>query len=307
MADNPARSRRADSPKNAIPSKKSKTSESPLSSTDTSCIDLENSEILPSSDESLLNEDTRVSLLPPENDQSEIQKILQQQLAVSATKSRNNGENERENVKTTSLIQASLMGERAVYQELSLIGDGAYGTVYKAKDTTSGAVVALKKVRVPVTEDGLPSSTLREIAALKQLESFEHPQIVKLLDVCQGNYFEGNTPNGQGNQERRRDPGLTIWLVFEHIDHDLATFMAGFKLRNIEPKLVKQISKEIIMGVDFLHSHRIIHRDLKPQNILINTNGHIKIADFGLAKTYDFDMRLTSVVSQKPKICLFFE
>lgn len=74
--------------------------------------------------------------------------------------------------------QTSLMGEHAFYQELSLIGNGAYGTVYKAKDLTSGQVVALKKVRVPLTEDGLPTSTLREIATLKQLERFEHPHIV---------------------------------------------------------------------------------------------------------------------------------
>lgn len=50
-------------------------------------------------------------------------------------------------------------------------------------------------------------------------------------------------------------------------------------------------------GVDFLHSHRIIHRDLKPQNLLVSVDEHIKLADFGLAKTYDFEMKLTSVVS----------
>lgn len=50
-------------------------------------------------------------------------------------------------------------------------------------------------------------------------------------------------------------------------------------------------------GVDFLHSHRIIHRDLKPQNLLVSADEHIKLADFGLAKTYDVEMKLTSVVS----------
>ena len=54
------------------------------------------------------------------------------------------------------------------------------GTVYKAKDLNTGQVVALKKVRVPLTADGLPTSTLREIATLKQLERFEHPHIVSL-------------------------------------------------------------------------------------------------------------------------------
>lgn len=50
-------------------------------------------------------------------------------------------------------------------------------------------------------------------------------------------------------------------------------------------------------GVDFLHTHRIIHRDLKPQNLLVSADEHIKLADFGLAKTYDFEMKLTSVVN----------
>ena len=56
------------------------------------------------------------------------------------------------------------------------------------------------------------------------------------------------------------------------------------------------MSEEILTGISFLHSHRIVHRDLKPQNLLVSSAGRIKVADFGLAKTYDYDMKLTSVV-----------
>ena len=69
----------------------------------------------------------------------------------------------------------------SAYQELALIGDGAFGTVYKATEVASGQVVAMKKIRVPRTEDGLPSSTLREIAGLKQLDRFDHPHIVRIF------------------------------------------------------------------------------------------------------------------------------
>ncbi|XP_066601170.1 cyclin-dependent kinase 4 [Prorops nasuta] len=200
----------------------------------------------------------------------------------------------RGSTRTDTLVpNSSLMGEHALYEELSLIGNGAYGTVYKAKDINSGQIVALKKVRVPLTEDGLPMNTLREIATLKQLERFEHPHIVRLLDVCQGNYLQ--LPSSDERPERI-DRGLTLWLVFEHVERDLASYITSCPPTGIPLHVIKQMSKQIFLGVEFLHSHRIIHRDLKPQNLLVTRDGRIKIADFGLAKTYDFEMRLTSVV-----------
>lgn len=131
---------------------------------------------------------------------------------------------------------------------------------------------------------------------------------VRLLDVCQGDYLD--LPSGDGTRSERLDRGLTLWLVFEHVEKDLASYIAhyrsGSSRSGIPPPLVRQMSKEILCGVEFLHSHRIIHRDLKPQNLLVTREGRIKIADFGLAKTYDFEMRLTSVVREYyiQRICI---
>ncbi|XP_055920605.1 cyclin-dependent kinase 6 [Eupeodes corollae] len=168
------------------------------------------------------------------------------------------------------------------YEELNIIGTGAYGTVYRARDRNNpGNIVALKKVRVALTEDGVPSSTVREIALLKQLDSSKHPNVVKLLEVC---------------QLLERGGQLVLFLVFEHLEQDLSDLIERLPKSGMPPITIQRLSRELLTGVDFLHSHRIIHRDLKPQNLLISSQGHLKIADFGLAKSYDFEMKLTSVV-----------
>lgn len=168
------------------------------------------------------------------------------------------------------------------YDELLKIGRGAYGTVYKARDRNTGKVVALKKVCVPLEDDGVPKNTLREISLLKQLNTLEHPNIVQLLDICHG---------------QKRDRELVMFLVFEHVDQDLALFIERYSNQGgFSTDIIKSMGHEMLCGVDFLHSNRIVHRDLKPQNVLVTNDGHIKLADFGLAKTYDFEMQLTSVV-----------
>ena len=66
------------------------------------------------------------------------------------------------------------------FQKLNKIGEGTYGVVYKAKDKLTGDILALKKIRLEAEDEGIPSTAIREIALLKQLQ---HPNIVRLYDV----------------------------------------------------------------------------------------------------------------------------
>ena len=84
------------------------------------------------------------------------------------------------------------------YEKIEVIGEGTYGIVYKARDTDTGEIYALKKIRLESEDEGIPSTAIREIALLKELQ---HPNIVRLVNVL------------------HTDRKLT--LVFEYLDQDL--------------------------------------------------------------------------------------
>mmetsp|Transcript_28392 Transcript_28392/g.56771 ORF Transcript_28392/g.56771 Transcript_28392/m.56771 type:complete len:266 (+) Transcript_28392:2-799(+) len=112
-------------------------------------------------------------------------------------------------------------------------------------------------------EEGIPSTALREIALLKELS---HENVVKLLDVfC----------------STKR-----LVLVFEFLPQDLKKHMRALGGKQMEPKVIKSMAYQLCKGTEFCHANRILHRDLKPQNLLIDRQLRLKIADFGLARAY---------------------
>mmetsp|Transcript_21911 Transcript_21911/g.36304 ORF Transcript_21911/g.36304 Transcript_21911/m.36304 type:complete len:300 (-) Transcript_21911:224-1123(-) len=154
------------------------------------------------------------------------------------------------------------------YQKIEKIGEGTYGVVYKAKDRQGGEIVALKKIRLEAEDEGVPSTAIREISLLKELR---HPNIVRLKDVV--------------HSENK------LYLVFEYLDQDLKKYMDSVGSGGIHPNLVKSYLYQLLKGIAFCHSHRILHRDLKPQNLLIDRNGALKLADFGLARAFGIPVR----------------
>lgn len=144
---------------------------------------------------------------------------------------------------------------------------GTYGVVYKAKDRASGEIIALKKIRLEAEDEGIPSTALREISLLKELQ---HCNIVRLYDVV--------------HTEKK------LTLVFEYLDQDLKKYLDQCD-GGIEPKYMQSFLFQLVRGVAFCHRLRVLHRDLKPQNLLINREGELKLADFGLARAFGIPVR----------------
>lgn len=156
------------------------------------------------------------------------------------------------------------------YQKKEKIGEGTYGVVYKALDLRTGETIALKKIRLEAEDEGIPSTAIREISLLKELQ---HPNIVRLYDVV--------------HTEKK------LTLVFEYLDQDLKKYLevCGGAGGGLEPMIMKSFLFQLLRGVAYCHYNRVLHRDLKPQNLLINREGELKLADFGLARAFGIPVR----------------
>jgi negative regulator of PHO system len=78
-----------------------------------------------------------------------------------------------------------------------------------------------------------------------------------------------------------------LMLVFEFMDKDLKKYMDSRGDRGaLDPVTIKSFMWQLLKGIAFCHENRVLHRDLKPQNLLINTKGQLKLADFGLARAF---------------------
>lgn len=152
------------------------------------------------------------------------------------------------------------------YEIIKKLGKGAYGVVWKAKDKTTGMVVALKKVYDAFQNSTDAQRTYREVMYLQQLKG--HDNIIGLLSILRA----------YNNKD--------LYLVFDLMDTDLHIV--------IRAKILKPVHKQFIMyqlfkALKYMHSAQLVHRDLKPSNMLLNSECIMKLADFGLARSLAFD------------------
>lgn len=149
-----------------------------------------------------------------------------------------------------------------IYEQVAQVGEGTYGQVFKAQSDKTGVVVALKKIRMEGEKDGFPITAMREI---KLLQGLRHENIVLLHEIMLSKH--------------------SVYMVFEYLQHDLNGILAQSSI-TFEPAHLKSLAAQLLSGLAYLHQHSILHRDLKGSNLLLNNEGTLKLADFGLARTY---------------------
>ncbi|KAF9681665.1 hypothetical protein SADUNF_Sadunf05G0025600 [Salix dunnii] len=151
------------------------------------------------------------------------------------------------------------------FEKIDKIGSGTYSNVYKARDLLTGKVVALKKVRFDNLEPESVKFMAREIIILRRLN---HPNVVKL---------EGLVTSRMS---------CSLYLVFEYMEHDLAGLAASPAVKFTEAQ-VKCYMHQLLSGLEHCHKRGVLHRDIKGSNLLIDNEGILRIADFGLASFFD--------------------
>ena len=153
------------------------------------------------------------------------------------------------------------------FRKVRKIGEGTYGEVYEAIDTTNNRRVAMKKMRIENKDEGIPITALREMCILKHLR---HENVVQLYEIIQ-------------------DVDKIV-LIFEYADMDLKMYVDKEKgIKDL--KIIQQFTLQILNGLYYCNINRIIHRDLKPQNLLLITSEmKLKLCDFGLSRMFSLPM-----------------
>lgn len=149
------------------------------------------------------------------------------------------------------------MDPENLYTKQNCIGGGSFGKVYKGVDKRTGQAVAIKIIDVENAEDEV-EDIIQEISILSELQS---PYVTKY----HGSFLKGSD----------------LWIVME--------FCSGGSCSDLmRPGLITEdyisiIIRELLMGLDYLHSDKKLHRDIKAANVLLGANGQVKLADFGVS------------------------
>ncbi|KAG8804069.1 TFIIH complex serine/threonine-protein kinase subunit kin28 [Serendipita sp. 407] len=150
---------------------------------------------------------------------------------------------------------------------------GKYKRRHKGREIATNRQVAIKKIKVGQFKDGLDMSAVREVKYLRELR---HENVIELIDV-----FSVRT---------------NLNLVLEFLEADLEMIIKD-RTHVFLPADIKSWMVMTLRGLEFCHRNYILHRDLKPNNLLLASDGKLKLADFGLARDFaDPNVKMTCQV-----------
>lgn len=156
------------------------------------------------------------------------------------------------------------------YRLLSVLGEGAMATVYRARDTVLGVDRAIKVMAPKIVRN--QEARLRFLNEARVMATLAHPNVVRVVDA----QLEGDTPY----LVMELVPGGSLDL---HVEH------AG----QIHPSLAVRLVRDLLAGLGAAHEKGVVHRDVKPQNVLLTLDGIAKVTDFGVAHVADGHHGLT--------------
>ncbi|KAK6759572.1 hypothetical protein RB195_021260 [Necator americanus] len=143
-----------------------------------------------------------------------------------------------------------------VFDIVGKLGEGSYGSVHKAVHRESGHTLAIKKV--PVDTD--LQEIIKEISIMQQCDS-------KYVVKYYGSYFKNSD----------------LWIVMEYCGAGSVSDIMRLRRKTLTEREMSAVLRDTIQGLRYLHDLKKIHRDIKAGNILLNTEGQAKLADFGVA------------------------
>lgn len=159
-----------------------------------------------------------------------------------------------------------LQQEIVQYKILELLGRGGMGAVYKGWQVSLDRYVAIK-IMPPGVDDADAQFTARFKQEARTMAKFQHPGIVSVYDA-------GETGTG------------LLYIVMEFVEGTDVSQMVKSQGR-LTPAYALAITAHVCDALQYAHSHGVIHRDIKPANVMLNLEGAVKVADFGLAKGSD--------------------
>jgi serine/threonine-protein kinase len=167
------------------------------------------------------------------------------------------------------------------YEIISELGQGAMGVVYKATDPLIDRIVAIKTINLGLALDEKDEYEGRFYQEAKAAGRLSHPNIVTIFDLGKS----------------------------EDVAYITMEFLQGKELREILDDAeempvgrILDIVSQVALGLAYAHEHGIVHRDVKPSNIMVSSDGHVKITDFGIARMESASVRTqTGMVLGSPK------